>query len=97
MSPVMPHISNECLNKLNYKDDIKWPEVSKKNLVDEKIELVIQVNGKKKYTIQVEKDIDEEKATKKINQASLLKKYDNTKKLIRTIYIKNRLINYIYK
>tara|TARA_B100001093_G_scaffold5424_1_gene5470 strand:+ start:1661 stop:4210 length:2550 start_codon:yes stop_codon:yes gene_type:complete len=96
MSPVMPHISNECLNKLNYKDDIKWPEVSKKNLVDEKIELVIQVNGKKKYTIQVEKDIDEKKATKKINEANLLKKYDNTKKLIRTIYVKNRLINYIY-
>ena len=40
---------------------------------------------------------EEEKATKKINQASLLKKYDKTKKLIRTIYIKNRLINYIYK
>ncbi|MBD1137260.1 leucine--tRNA ligase [Pelagibacterales bacterium SAG-MED43] len=97
MLPVMPHISNECLDKLNHKNTIKWPEVSKENLVDEKIELVIQINGKKKYTIQVEKDIDEEKATKKINQASLLKKYDNTKKLIRTIYIKNRLINYIYK
>ena len=97
MLPVMPHISNECLDKLNYKNTIKWPEVSKENLGDEKIELVIQINGKKKYTIQVEKDIDEEEATKKINEASLLKKYDNTKKLIRTIYIKNRLINYIYK
>ncbi len=96
MSPVMPHISNECLDKLNYKDDIKWPEVSKENLGDEKIELVIQINGKKKYTIQVEKDIDEERATKKINEANLLKKYDNTKKVIRTIYVKNRLINYIY-
>ena len=96
MLPVMPHISNECLDKLNCKNTISWPEVSKENLGDEKIELVIQINGRKKYTIQVKKDIDEEKATQKINEANLLEKYDNTKKLIRTIYVKNRLINYIY-
>ncbi len=92
----MPHISNECLMKFDYKNEIKWPEVSKEVLEDEKIVLVIQINGKKKYTIEVEKDIDEEKATKKINEANLLKKYNNTKKFIRTIYVKNRLINYIY-
>ena len=96
LSPVIPHISNECLDRLNYKNNVKWPDVSKENLEDEKIVLVIQINGKKKYTIEVEKDINEEKATKKINEANLLEKYDNTKKFIRTIYVKNRLINYIY-
>ncbi len=96
MSPVIPHIANECLEQLNYGSHIKWPKVSKENLEDEKITLVIQINGKKKYTIEVEKDIDEEKATKKINEANLLEKYDNSKKFIRTIYVKNRLINYIY-
>ncbi len=96
ISPVMPHISNECLDKLNYKNDIKWPEVSKEILENETIVLVIQINGKKKYTIEVEKDIDEETATKKINEANLLEKHNNTKKFTRTIYVKNRLINYIY-
>ncbi len=95
MSPVIPHIANECLNQLDYGNDVKWPTVSKENLEDEKITLVIQINGKKKYTIEVEKDIDEEKATKKINESNLLKKYDSTK-FVRTIYVKNRLINYIY-
>ena len=95
MSPVIPHITNECLNQLDYGNDIKWPEVSKENLEDEKLILVIQINGKKKYTIEVEKDIDEKKATKIINESNLLKKYDNTK-FVRTIYVKNRLINYIY-
>ena len=96
ISPVMPHISNECLDKLNCKNDIKWPEVSKEILENETIVLVIQINGKKKYTIEVEKDIDEETATKKINEANLLEKHNNTKKFTRTIYVKNRLINYIY-
>ncbi len=96
MCPVIPHIANECLDQLNCNNVLKWPEVSKENLEDEKIVLVIQINGKKKYTIEVEKDIDEEKATKKINESNLLEKYDNTKKFVKTIYVKNRLINYIY-
>tara|TARA_B100001057_G_scaffold192677_1_gene193606 strand:- start:2828 stop:5377 length:2550 start_codon:yes stop_codon:yes gene_type:complete len=96
MSPVIPHISNEQLDQMNYGKIVKWPKISKENLEDEKVILVIQINGKKKYTIEVEKDIDEEKATKKINEANLLEKYDKAKKLIRTIYVKNRLINYIY-
>ena len=33
---------------------------------------------------------------KKINEANLLEKHNNTKKFTRTIYVKNRLINYIY-
>ena len=96
ISPVIPHLSNECLDKLNYDNEIKWPKVNKENLENEKITLVIQINGKKKYTIEVEKDIDEKQATKRINEANLLEKYDSTKKFIRTIYVKNRLINYIY-
>ncbi len=97
MSPVMPHIANECLEKFNYTDDIKWPEISKKSLIDEEIEIVIQINGKKKYTIKAEKDIDEDKILKKIKDADLLKKVNNEKEFIKTIYVKNRIINYIYK
>ena len=93
----MPHIANECLEKFNYTDDIKWPEISKKSLIDEEIEIVIQINGKKKYTIKAEKDIDEDKILKKIKDADLLKKVNNEKEFIKTIYVKNRIINYIYK
>ena len=96
MSPIIPHITNECLEKLNYEDDIKWPEVSKESLTDERVILVIQVNGKKKHTLEVKKDIDEQHATELIKKAKLLEKYDKNKKIVRTIYVKNRLINYIY-
>ncbi len=97
MSPVIPHLANECIEQLNYKNEIKWPQVLEKNLKETKIQLVIQINGKKKYIIEVEKDIDEKIAINKINEANLLEKYNNSKKLIRTIYVKNRLINFIYK
>ena len=51
---------------------------------------------KKKFTIEVEKDIDEGNVINKIKEGDLIEKYIGSKKLIKTIYVKNRLINYIF-
>jgi leucyl-tRNA synthetase len=48
MMPVVPHITNECLSSLEYKELISWPKIDEKYLVETKVEIVIQVNGKKK-------------------------------------------------
>ena len=95
MMPVIPHLTSECFNQLDCEKDIKWPKVNLEYLKDEKIELVIQINGKKKCTTEVEKDIDEEKLINQIKKSSLIEKYTKDKKIIKTIFVKNRLINYI--
>ena len=48
MSPVIPHLTSESLNYLNYPQNIEWPKVLTEFLNEEKIQLVIQINGKKK-------------------------------------------------
>ncbi len=97
MMPVIPHMINECLNKLNFENEIKWPEVDKKYITKEENEIVIQVNGKKRNTILIEKDLAEEIIQKEIKDKKLIEKYLLNKELIKTIYVKNRLINYIIK
>ena len=97
MMPVIPHIINECLNKLNFENEIKWPEIDKKYITKEENEIVIQVNGKKRNTILIEKDLAEEIIQKEIKDKKLIEKYLLNKELIKTIYVKNRLINYIIK
>ncbi len=97
MLPVIPHIANECLIKLNYKGEIKWPNVNKKYLIEETCEIVIQVNGKKRNIILVEKDMNEKEIISQINKNQLIDKYLNNGKLLKTIFVKNRLINYIIK
>ena len=97
MMPVTPHISSECLKKIHSEGDIKWPEINKKYLVNEKMQIVIQVNGKKRSIITVDNDLDEEKIKREINTQDLIKKYLDNGKLVKTIYVKNRLINYIIK
>ena len=95
MSPVIPHLAFECLDHLNKKKEIKWPEVNKEFLkTDEKI-IVIQINGKKRNTITINKEIDEKQLIAKITDTKLVDKYIADKKIIKTIYIKNKLINII--
>ena len=97
MMPVMPHLVSECLNELNYKKILIWPSINEDYLEDKEVEIVIQVNGKKRKSIIVEKDIGEDNITQKIKNEKLIDKYLNSGKLVKTIYVKNRLINYIIK
>ncbi len=97
MMPVVPHISNECLKKINFSGEIKWPRVDNNYIVQEENEIVIQVNGKKRSIILVKKNTQEKEIVEKIKNEKLIDKYINEKELIKTIYVKDRLINYIIK
>ena len=93
----MPHIANECLKKLDFINDIKWPEVNKKYLEKEDKEIVIQVNGKKRNLIIVKKNTEEKEIIDKIKEKKLIEKYLKIGNLSKTIYVKDRLINFIIK
>ena len=97
MLPVLPHIANECLERLKFSSEIKWPDLNQKYIIKESNEIVIQVNGKKRNIILIEKDTEEDKILEKVKKTKLIEKYLKDKELIKTIYIKDRLINYIIK
>ena len=59
IQPVVPHFSNECLELINV-SDFKWPKYDEKMIKDEKINLVVQINGKKRNLIEIEPDKPEE-------------------------------------
>ena len=48
MSPIVPHLANECLERFNKKNNFKWPDIDKKYLIKNQKLIVIQVNGKKR-------------------------------------------------
>ena len=97
MMPVIPHITNECLEKIDEKKDIKWPSVKKEFIENDKVNIVIQVNGKKRSIITVEKNLEEKVLIQKIKQDKLIDKYIENKEIIRTIYIKDKIINVIIR
>ena len=97
MMPVIPHLANEYLDKFNFKENLQWPDINKKFLIEENNEIVIQVNGRKRNTILVNKDINEDNLTSKIKDDKIIDKYLNDGELVKTIYVKGRLINFIIK
>ena len=95
MMPVIPHLTNECLEKLKYEKKILWPEADKEYLLDKKVNIVIQINGKKRSILNINKDTEEKEILIEVNKQKLIDKYLDNNKVVKTIYIKNRLINYI--
>ena len=94
MLPFAPHLASECLELLNCKNSNKWPEIDKNKLRDE-IKLAIQVNGKTRDIIVIKKDLDEKRINEIVYTQSKAKKYIDKNKIIKTIFVKNRIINYI--
>jgi len=94
MVPVIPHISMECLETIK-NETLKWPVVNKKYLITETFNLVIQVSGKKRGLISIKNDANEQDVLNLIKEKKIIEKYLKDKKILKTIYVKNRLINYI--
>ena len=96
MLPFTPHLANECLELLNCKSINQWPEIDKKNTLDE-VKFAVQINGKTRDIIVVERNLIEGDIHKIINKNSKIEKYFKDKKIIKTIFIRDKIINYIIK
>ena len=97
MTPVIPHLTSECFDKLNHNKKLDWPKVKEEYLgLNEKL-IVIQINGKKRNTITIKDEINEENLMNKIKEMKLVEKYITNKEIQKIIYIKNKLINIIIK
>ncbi len=97
MVPFIPHLAMECLSLLNCNEPNIWPKTNDKVLANVKINFVVQVNGKTRDVINIKKDIEEKEVDELIKRSSKAKKHILEKKISKTIFIKNKIINYIIK
>ena len=95
MMPVIPHFSNECIQLIDNKTKIEWPEVNQQLLIEENINFVVQVNGKKRGLIKTNRDISEEDVMILIKKNVEINKYIKDHKLKKKIFVPNKLINII--
>ncbi len=94
MNPFIPHFSNECLNTIN-ENQINWPNISKKDLIEEDINFVVQINGKKRAILKAKRDVVEKEILEIIKINLEIKKFLKDQKIKKTIFVPNRLINII--
>jgi leucyl-tRNA synthetase len=95
--PVIPHFANECLLDLGFKENIDWPKYDENLLDEEKINIVIQINGKKREVIKVKKDTNEKEILTIIKKNDKIQNFINNKEVIKRIFVPNKILNYIIK
>ena len=95
MMPVIPHFSNECIELLEDEREIKWPKTDEKFLIEENINFVVQINGKKRGLIKVNRDISEDDIIKLVKENNEINKYIKNQELKKKIFVPNKLINII--
>ncbi len=94
ISPVLPHLSNECLVQLDI-NNYTWPNIDEKFLIEENISIVVQFNGKKRGIVTTKKDILEEDLVKEILNSKTFEKFLKENTIKKKFYVKNRLINFL--
>ena len=95
MVPVIPHFANECLELLEDSSAVTWPIVNKKLLIEENINFVIQINGKKRGLIKATRNISENEIMELIKENIEINKYIKNQELKKKIFVPNKLINII--
>ena len=92
-SPVIPHFTSECLEDIGYQDKLSWPEFDELLLEDEKVNIVVQINGKKRSILNIKKGLEQTDLLGVIKKDQKILKFLDNKKVNKVIFIKDKLIN----
>ena len=95
LSPIIPHICHECLDELNVTQKTDWPKIDKKFLIKNIFKIVVQINGKKRELLEFNNKISKEDLLELIKKNDKISKFLENKKIKKTIYVENKLINLI--
>ena len=97
MFPVVPHLVSECLKDVQKEIDVSWPVAQKEYLEDKYVNVVIQINGKKKFLIKIEKNLDDKILLENIRKNKKISSFLEKKSVFKHIIVKNKLVNLIIK
>ena len=98
LAPVLPHVCHILWQRLGHEEPVDravWPSVDTQALKKDVIEMVVQVNGKKRAAIQVSVGTDEAGIeTAALAHESVMRFIEN-KKIVKVIVVPNRIVNIV--
>ena len=63
----------------------------------DKVTIAVQVNGKLRANINISKDLEEKDVVSEALSLDNVEKYTSVGKIVKTIYVPNRLLNFVVK
>ena len=104
LSPFAPHMVEEMWELTGFAAkngkmamQMSWPAYDEAKTIDANVEMAVQVNGKLKGTINVPVDSDEQAVMEAVKAVEKVQKAIDGMDIVKTILVKNKLINLIVK
>jgi leucyl-tRNA synthetase len=72
-----------------------WPSYNTLYLQEDSITFVIQINNKIRDTITLPRDTTRERVKESALQSSKVRKYLHNKKIMKEIFVENKLLNFV--
>jgi leucyl-tRNA synthetase len=98
LSPIAPHIAHHLWRELKFGDDVlaaPWPEHDPVALIEDEIELVIQVNGKRRSDVRVPRDADSKAIETIVLADPAVQKHVNGQPIKKVVIVPGRLVNVV--
>lgn len=98
LSPITPHLCDELWELLNEKEEMEeteWPTYEPALTVDATVIIAIQVNGKLKGTIEVEKNADKSEVEKLALEQEGVVRYIDGRKIKKVIVVPNKIVSVV--
>ena len=98
MAPITPHLSEELWEKSGMNSSVhtqKWPEYDENMAKDDKITLVVQVNGKVRAKISASANLTESDANEIAMEDSGVQKHTEGLEIRKIIYVPGKLLNIV--
>jgi len=98
LSPIVPHFAEELWQALGHEPSVlqePWPKFSESALIRDKLEIVVQVNGKLRSRFSADADTDDDTLKKKALVDERVKKFIEDRPVKKVIVVKKKLVNIV--
>jgi leucyl-tRNA synthetase len=98
LSPIVPHFAEELWENLGKSPsvlDVPWPEFREDALVQDRMTIVIQVNGKLRGNFEIEADAPDADIQKTALEHPSARKFIQDKPIRKVIVVKKKLVNIV--
>jgi leucyl-tRNA synthetase len=98
LAPFAPHIAEELWHQLGHKDSVQvdhWPQYEDKYIVQDTVTIVVQVNGKLRSSILVDRSAEEADIVQAAQSDKKAAIYLDGKTIRKTIYVPQKLVNFV--
>ena len=99
LNPIAPHFTEEMNEKLGFAPlyETPWPEYDEAKTVESVVTIAVQVNGKLRATLNVDKNISKEELLEIAKKEENVLKFIEGHEIVKEIVIPGRIVNLVIK